>query len=222
MVKAFVPAYDSSTNYNVRLANHIFPSGVNIIQGESATRKSLQNLILSSDTTALFLMSHGDNDCVCAQGGEAAINIDDVKNNTGNILRLNIFAWVCKTSLGLGPAFHQRAKIKKGTWWGYRTTISAPSPREMGAFQKILGYIVDEFPGVNTVSSGKTFISGLKDICELHRDKLVLQMSRSRCYDDAHETAVAFRELWEHLEGWLPIDPQPVHSGMIDPILEHI
>lgn len=223
MVKAFVPAYDDSTSCNARLAQHVFPRGVDILVGTAATRASLHALIASTSTKALLLMSHGDQDCVCAQGGnEDAISLQDVRNNQNNLIRLPIFAWACKTSLRLGPVFHQHAKTSSGTWWGYRTTISAPSPRELGAFQEILKCIVENFPHSHTINDAKAFLGTLKDLCEFHRHKVVGSMSKSRSYKGAHETAVAFRELWQHLDGWLPCSSQPVEVSALIAVVEEI
>jgi hypothetical protein len=222
MLKAFVPNYDIPTGDNAHLARHVFSEDFNMLIGEAATRESLLSLIALPDTTALFLMSHGNHDCVCDQTDGPGLNLSDIKNNVNNILRLPIFAWVCKTALGLGPSFHRRAQKGQGTWWGYRTTISAPSRREISAFKGILEYIIDGFPDIHTVDSGKTFLIGLKELCETHRSRVVFEMSMSSIYEDAHETAVAFRELYEHLEGWLPADPQPIHAACLDVVVQEI
>ena len=221
MVKAFVPAYDNPTECNARLARHVFRHGIDILIGTDATRASLHALIASSSTKALLLMSHGDQNCICAQGGnEDAISLEDVRNNKNDLIRLAIFAWACKTSLGLGSVFHKNAKGTSGTWWGYRTTISAPSSRELGAFQQILNCIVDNFPNTRTVDDAKAFLGTLRELCESHRQRVVVSMSKSRNYDDAHETAVAFRELWQHLDGWLPCSPQPIEASFVGIVVE--
>lgn len=209
MVSVFVPIYDTPTKHNGMLAGNVFRKRRNARFGRNATRKSLLDLILNHRTTALLLMSHGDHDCVCGYEGCVALHRDDILKNVAGVLRLPVFAWACKTSLSIGPAFCQSANNNRGAWWGYRTTVSAPSPKELDAFKDILICIVKHFPFVNNERTARQFFSDLKVICETHRNRVVEAMAQSRVYKDAHETAVAFRELWQHLDGWLPAYAQP-------------
>lgn len=213
MLKVFVPQYDRPTQDNARLANHAFPNSPRyLLLGNSATRAALHALIADQNTTSILILAHGDTDCILAQDGVVALNLSDLKTNVGNVLRLAVFAWACRTSQKLGQEFHRQA-IPGGAWWGYRTTVSAPNPRRTQAFQEVLQYIARGFHQVHTKSAAEQFFVGLKDLCTHHYFQVVRSMSISGNFSDAHEIAVGLREAWEHLEVMLPALPQPFDAG---------
>lgn len=215
MLKVFVPQYDGPTSDNARLANDVFPNSPrHLVLGSHATRASLHALIAAHDTSALLVMAHGSSDCVFAQNDEVALNLTDIACDAGGVLRLPVFAWVCKTSIRLGPAFQPVAK-STGAWWGYRTTVSAPSPRRLAAFRDALRYITNRFHAVRTSGAASEFFRGLRDLCEHHRGAVVRDMAKSGDFRDAHEIAVALREVWQHLDALLPSLPQPAHAGLL-------
>lgn len=215
MLKVFVPQYDGPTKDNARLANFAFPNTPSyLVLGNKATRQSLHKHIQVKSTTALLLMAHGCPECVYAQADEVALSIPDVIQDTGGVLRLKIFAWACKTSLKLGPAF-QANTTSTGAWWGYRTTISAPCPTRLNAFREVIHFIAGKFHTVKTYGDAKIFFKGLHALCEAHRSEVVTRMAVSGDLRDAHEIAVALREIWQHLDALLPGMQQPFHADMV-------
>jgi hypothetical protein len=215
MLKVFVPRYDAPTIDNARLANDVFPNSPrHLVLGDGATRKSLHALIAETNTTAILIMAHGDKDCVCGHDGEVALSIADLNNNSlSRVLSVPVFAWVCRTSQEIGQVFHSLAKTG-GAWWGYRTTVSAPSPREIEAFREVLQYIAKGFQKVHDERAAAKFFCGLQALCDSHYAQVVHRMSVSRDFRDAHEVAVGLRETWEHLDAMLPALCQPFHAGI--------
>lgn len=214
MLKVFVPKYDAPTTDNARIANDVFPNSPRyLVVGEDATRDSLQALIADSSTTAILIMAHGDSSCIVGQMNEIALGVEDVRQNLGDIWRLPVFAYACRTSLELGQVFHKRAK-SSGAWWGYSTTISAPNPREIKAFREVLDYIAKKFCFVKSDREAFKFFQELREICERHRARLVKQMAVSGRMRDAHEVAVGLNEAWAYLEAMLPAQIQPVRADI--------
>lgn len=214
MLSVFVPAYDGPTNDNARLAKLVFRNSPrNLVIGSKATKKSLLERIQLDETTALLLMAHGSHEFVFAQDDEVALSIADILQDAGGVRRLKIFAWACKTSLKLGPAFHSAA-TSTGVWWGYRTTISAPSPKGGKAFQETLRYIAEGFHKVRGLGAARQFLNGLRDLCQKHRADSISSMAESRNYRDAYEIAVALNEMWMHLDALLPEETQPLRAEM--------
>ena len=223
MLKVFVPRYDSPTNDNARLANDVFPNAPrHLVLGNDATRESLHALIAETNTTAILVMAHGDKDCVLGQGGEVALSIADLHKNVSGVLSVPVFAWVCRTSQEIGQVFHRLAK-PGGAWWGYRTTVSAPSPRQIQAFREVLRYIESGFHKVHNEKAAADFFRGLKQLCDHHYVLVVRSMSVSGDFRDAHEVAVGLREAWAHLDAMLPALPQPFHAGIkLDAVLDGV
>ncbi|NER66752.1 hypothetical protein G3436_26535 [Pseudomonas sp. MAFF212427] len=201
MLKAFVPAYDIATYENARLARHLFPYSSNLIVGEDATQQALFDIFKLIHTKSVLLMGHGGVNRVYGQNDELAIGLDDVMLNKEGLLRLNVFAWACKTSNGIGTAFQQSANLHSlsGSWWGYNAAITAPNPKELSAFREIFTLIINRFPSAYNESTVSNFGSELKELCESHRLRLISSMAQGRTYRDSHEAAVAFREIWSCL-----------------------
>lgn len=213
MLKVFVPNYDGPTASNARLVNDIFPNSPRFLaMGENASRSTLHDFIGDLDTTAIIVMAHGGEDCVLGQRNEIALDIEDIKNNAGQLLRIKIFVWACRTSVKIGQAFHQAASQYGGSWWGYRTTISAPSARHICAYRDVFNFIKDNFYKIKKESDAKVFFQRLKKICDTHYDQIVLSIAVSRQFGDAHEVAVGLKEVWMYLDAMLPGIPQPYQA----------
>lgn len=114
----FVPGYDAATNANLAVARDLVLTEDLGLLGDEATRASLLEALRTRTAEALFSMSHGRPDHLCAQGGEAALTARDAAVAGGR----SVYAFACHTASRLG------SEMSRGgvTWWGYTGAIQCP------------------------------------------------------------------------------------------------
>ncbi len=222
MTKVFAPSYDPATRDNAAIARlvEVFrPINVELI-GDHANYDYFWKTLGLFDEP-LVIMSHGDHDCVCESHSRDLITIFDIKNNKNDILNKILFVFACKTALTLGSQFSATGKQreKKGVWWGYNRSISAPEKSEKANFVSIFEHIAVTIAHAQTPEAAKALVGTLRSMCIGFYNDAVNSMANSRVPARAQEIATLYRHFWEHLEvnfangEWVaPYAPPPVQN----------
>ncbi|RDK01185.1 hypothetical protein [Paraburkholderia lacunae] len=222
MTKVFAPSYDPATRDNAaiaRLVEVFWPINIGLI-GEHANSDDFWETLVSCDEP-LVIMSHGDHDCVCESRSKDLITVVDIKNNKNDILNKILFVFACKTALTLGSKFGStgKQKAKKGVWWGYNRSISAPEKSEKANFVRVFEHIAVAISGAQTPEAARVLVEALKNMCTGFYDNAVQSMATARIPARAQEVATLYRHFWEHLEvnfatgEWVaPYAPPPVQN----------
>jgi hypothetical protein len=159
-VIVFVPGYDPATNANLAVARELVFAEDIALLAEQATRENLLAALRTRAADALFSMSHGRPDHVCAQGGEAALSGRDAEA-TG---RRAVYAFACHTASRLGSDMSQSG----ATWWGYTGAIQCPEDAVAFRllFVGLFRFIREAFVAASTTVERRALLEEIARRCE--------------------------------------------------------
>ena len=156
----FVPGYDPATNANLAVACELVSAQDIALFAEHATRENLVVALQARIADALFSMSHGRPEHICAQGGDAALTVRDA----GEIGRRSVYAFACHTASRLGSDM-SRSGV---TWWGYTGAIQCPedaAPFRL-LFVELFRFIREAFVGASTTIERRAVLEEIARRCE--------------------------------------------------------
>jgi hypothetical protein len=196
-VIVFVPGYDPATKANLAVARDLISAEDLALLAEQATRENLLAALHSRAADALFSMSHGRPDHVCAQGGEAALTVRDA----GATGRRSVYAFACHTASRLGSDMSQRG----ATWWGYTGSIQCPEDAVSfrSLFVELFRFIQEAFVAASTEVERRAVLEELARRCE--EAQSVVDEHAIRDPDlDVWTAYHCLLHVWDRLRVWSP------------------
>lgn len=193
----FVPAYDPATNANLAVAREVASAEDVTLFAEHATRENLTAALRARATEALFSMSHGRPEHLCAQGGSAALTVQDAAA-TG---RRAVYAFACHTANRLGSEM-SRSGI---TWWGYTGAIQCPEDAACFRFLfvELFRFIREAFVAASTIAERRAALEEIARRCEEAQG--VVDDHASRDPDlDVWTAYHCLLHVWDRLRVWPP------------------
>jgi hypothetical protein len=156
----FVPGYDPATNANLTVARDLLAAEDLALLAGRATHANLVEALRTQATEALFAMSHGHPNFLCAQGGDPALSANDAAV-TG---RRSVYAFACHTASRLGSTMSQRGV----TWWGYTGTIQCPAEAMpfRPLFVALFRFIRETFALATTTAQQRATLDEIARRCE--------------------------------------------------------
>jgi hypothetical protein len=195
-VIVFVPGYDPATDGNLAVARELVSAQDIALLAEHATRENLLAALHTRTTDALFSMSHGRPDHVCAQGGEAALTMRDA----GATGRRSVYVFACHTASRLGSDMSQSG----ATWWGYTGAIQCPDDVSFRPlFVELFRFIREAFVAASTTVERRAVIEEIARRCEDAQG--VVDEHAIRDPDIEVLTAsLCLLHVWDRLRVWSP------------------
>lgn len=193
----FVPGYDPATNANLAVARALITAYDLALLAGQATRANLVEALRTRTAEALFSMSHGRPDHLCAQGGDAALTAQDVAS-TG---RRSVYAFACHTANRLGADMSRNG----ATWWGYTGAIQCPE--DAASFQplfvELFRFIREAFAAASTAVDRREMLEEIARRCEAAQD--VVDEHALRDPDlDVWAAYHCLLHVWDRLRIWPP------------------
>ena len=193
----FVPAYDVATTANLAVAHDLVSAkDLGLLAGQ-ATRENLVKALRGRATEALFSMSHGRPDKLCAQGGDAALTaLDAVVMG-----HRSVYAFACHTASQLGFEMSRNGVI----WWGYTGAIQCPddsAPFRI-LFVQLFQFIREVFVAASTATQRIAAFEEIARRCEAAQ--AVVDEHALRDPDlDVWSAYHCLLHVWDRLRIWSP------------------
>lgn len=191
----FVPGYDRATNANLSVARDVVARADMALLADDATRDKLVDALSGRAHEALFSMSHGRPDHLCAQNGEAALTADDAPITCGRA----VYAFACHTASLLGERMCQGGT----TWWGYTGAIQCPEDTApfRSLFVELFAYIRGAFHAASTREDRSRVLDEIARRCETAQsvvDEHVLRGTDGEVWAAYH----CLLHIWDRLRVW--------------------
>jgi len=193
----FVPGYDPATSANLAVAVDLVSAHDLSLLAGRATRENLVAALRTRTADALFAMSHGRPDHLCAQGGDAALTARD----TAITGPRPVYAFACHTASRLGSHMSQSGV----TWWGYTGAIQCPedaAPFRL-LFVDLFRFIREAFVVATTAVERRTTLDEIARRCEAAQEIVDDHALR----DPALDVWAAYHcllHVWDRLRVWPP------------------
>ncbi len=198
----FVPGYDLATNANLAVARDLISAQDLGLLAEQATRTNLVEALRARVVEALFSMSHGRPDHLCAQGRDAALTALDASAMAPR----SVYAFACHTASRLGSEM-SRSGV---TWWGYTGAIQCPEDAEPFRllFVELFRFIGEAFVATSTIAERRAVLEEIARRCEEAQG--VVDEHALRDPDlDVWAAYHCLLHVWDRLRVWPPGAIQP-------------
>jgi hypothetical protein len=193
----FVPGYDPATNANLAVARELVSAQDIALLAEEATRENLLVALRTRTADALFSMSHGRPDHVCAQGGEVALTVRDAVATSPR----SMYVFACHTASRLGSGMSQSGT----TWWGYTGAIQCPEDAVSfrPLFVELFRFIRESFVAASTQVERRAVLEEIARRCEEAQG--IVDEHAIRDPDvDVWTAYHCLLHLWDRLRVWCP------------------
>lgn len=159
---------------------------------------------------ALFSMSHGRPDHLCAQGGDAALSALDAAATGGR----SVYAFACHTASRLGAEM-SRSGV---TWWGYTGAIQCPedaAPFRL-LFVELFRFIREAFVAAPTIAQRRAALEEIARRCE-EAQGVVDEHALRDPEVDVWAAYHCLLHVWDRLRVWPPGATEPEAHGRARP-----
>ncbi|MFS8065323.1 MAG: hypothetical protein ACMG6S_03020 [Byssovorax sp.] len=206
----FVPGYDAATNANLAVARELVSAQDLGLLGGEATRANLVEALRTRAAEALFSMSHGRPDHLCAQGGDAALTARDAAGTGAR----SVYAFACHTASRLGAEM-SRSGV---TWWGYTGAIQCPEDAApfLVLFVELFRFIGEALVAASTVAQRRAALEEIARRCEDAQGVVDEHAFR----DPELDVWAAYHcllHVWDRLRVWAPGAMEPEAHGRARP-----